>query len=122
MTTTSDLSPISTLIVLRTPWFYVCYGSREDRGTGNGFVVQTYSDLYRLLTEEADGKTEQVVYICSKIKEGRVAFRRVVALRPVPYPDMHAFELEDGQILLWVEGKMEGRIYIEIGTPVSLVE
>ena len=122
MTPTSDLSQISTLIVLSTPWFYVCYGSRDDRGAGNGFVVQTYSDLYRLLTEEADEKTEQVLYICSKIKEGRVAFRRVVALRPVPYPDTHAFELEDGQIVLWVEGKMDGRIYIEIGAPVSLVD
>jgi hypothetical protein len=122
MTPTSDLSPISTLKVLHSPWFYVCYGSRESRNTGDGFVVQTYSDLYRLLTDETDDKTEQVVYLCSKLKDGRMAFRRVVALRPVPYAGMHALELDDGQIVLWVDGKMHGRIYIEIGERVSLVD
>ncbi|MGF6261834.1 hypothetical protein OKW49_002762 [Paraburkholderia youngii] len=122
MTPTSDLSPISTLKVLNSPWFYVCYGSRDSRRTGDGFMVQTYSDLYRLLTEITDDKTEQDVYICSKVKGGQMAFRRVVALRPVRCTDMHAFQLEDGQIVLWVDGKMDGRIFTEIGPPVSLVD
>ncbi|MGF6698227.1 hypothetical protein OKW38_002839 [Paraburkholderia sp. MM5496-R1] len=117
----SNSSPTSPMKV-SGPWFYVCYGSREGRGMGDGFVVQTYSDLYKLLTEESADKTEADVYICSKEKGGPMAFRRVVALRPVRSPDMHAFELEAGQVVLWVDGKTSAKAYIEIGGRVSLVD
>ncbi|WP_429460309.1 hypothetical protein [Paraburkholderia sp. JPY465] len=115
-------SSLKSLLKLGGPWFYVCFGSREGRGMGDGFVVQTYSDLYKLLTEESADKTEADVYICSKERGGRMALRRVVALRPVGSPNMHAFELEDGQVVLWVDGKTSATVYIEIGGRVSLVD
>lgn len=122
MTPENELKPISFFKIPSTPWFYVCYGAQKGPGSGGGYVVQTYSDLYRLLTGETDDKIEPVVYLCSSEKGGRMSFRRVVALRPARRPDMHAFELEDGQAVLWVDGETRATAYIEIGGRVSLVE
>lgn len=122
MTSTSELSPILPLKIPGLPWFYVCYGSREGQGAEGGYVVQTFSDLYKLLTDETDDKPEPVVYLCSKEKGGRMTFRRVLALRPVQYTNTHAFELEDGHAVLWVEGKAGARVCIEVGATVSLVD
>lgn len=101
-------------------WFHLRYGAIKGNAVQeDAFIVQTFSDLRTLIARANDAGAVPVLYICSKALEGNMAFRRVVALRKVhETDDMHVFELEDGQAVLWDEGSdVELSTCIQIDAP-----
>lgn len=102
--------------VSEVAWFHIRFDAKKGSAAPQGaFIVQTLSDL-RVLMGKANGE-EPILHLFSQQLDKTFALRRVVLYRGIPGTDMHMFELEDGQAVLWCWNEDEDGLCAEINGP-----
>jgi squalene cyclase len=101
-------------------WFYVRCAVKKGSDEHDAFIAHTYSSV-RTLVARANG-ADTVLYLGSPQEDGEMVLRRVVAVRQVRNTNMHIFEFEDAQAVLWDEKKdvEAASVYVDIDAPVCI--
>lgn len=107
--------------VSEVAWFHIRFEAKKTNAAPQGaFIAQTLSEL-RVLMHEANGE-EPILHLFSRKLDKTFALRRVTLYRGIPGTDMHMFELEDGQAVLWCWNRDEDGLCAEVNGPAVVGE